>query len=356
MVNCTRPTTVHLMRCTLLISDLLLPSAFGGEPYQKLHLPGLEILLARGTLTLQPALERDAWLCRAFGVAKQHDWPVAPLTLAADGVDPQHYYWLRADPVELRMEHNRLVMTHAVSDLDATESRELIAALNRHFARDGIAVLAPFPGRWYLRANRAPGIETTPITRAANRDVEAHLPHGHAALDWHRVINEAQMVLHEHAVNVAREARGAAIVNSVWLWGGGTAPAIGRPLYHAAWGEDTLTRSLAAAAGIARHALAGNGAAWLAAATAADHTHLLVLDQLSDALRTGGIAAWREQLAMLESSWMVPLLSALRAGTISAIGLTACNSANLLEATLAPLQLWRLWRRLRPLASYPGAA
>ena len=342
------------MRCTLLISDLLLPSAFGSEPYQDTRLPVLESLLAHGTLVRQPALERDAWLCRAFGVAKQHDWPVAPLTLAADGVDPQYYYWLRADPVELRMERSRLVLARAVSDLDATESRELIAALNRHFARDGITLLAPFPRRWYLRTDCAPGIATTPLARAANRDVEAHLPQGDAALDWHRVLNEAQMVLHEHVVNEAREARGAAIVNSIWLWGGGTAPAVGRPLYHAAWGDDALTRSLAAAAGIARHDLAGNGAVWLTAAIAADEHHLLVLDYLSDALRTGGIAGWREQLAALERDWMAPLASALRAGKISAITLVAINSDNVLEATLTPALLWRLWRRVRPLASYAG--
>lgn len=355
MVNCTPPTTVHRMRCTLLISDLLLPSACGTDPYQDMRLPMLETLLARGTVVVKPAIERDGWLCRAFGVAKQHDWPVAPLTLAADGVDPQRYYWLRADPVELRMERSRLVLARAVSDLDATESSALIAALNRHFARDGIALLAPFPRRWYLRTDRVPGIATTPLALAATRDVEAHLPQGAAALDWHRVLNEAQMVLHEHAVNVAREARGAATVNSVWLWGGGTAPAIGSLLYHAAWGDDALIRSLAAAAGIARHDLARNGAVWLTAATAVGDNHLLVLDQVSDALRTGGIAAWRERLAMLERDWMAPLASALRAKKISAITLVATNCDNLLEATLTPALWWRLWRHARPLASYARA-
>lgn len=320
-----------------------------------MRLPLLETLLARGTVVRQPALERDAWLCRAFGVARQQDWPVAPLTLAADGVDPQHYYWLRADPVELRMERNRLVLARAVSDLDTTETRELIAALNRHFASDGITLTAPFPRRWYLRVDRAPGIATTPLACAVNRDIEAYLPQGDAALDWHRVINEAQMVLHEHAVNEAREARGAATVNSIWLWGGGTAPAIGRPLYHAAWSDDALIRSLAAAAGIARRDLPGNGAAWLTAADAADDNHLLVLDQLSEALRTGGIAAWREQLALFERDWMAPLASALRAGKITDITLVATNRDNLLEATLTPALWWRLWRRARPLASYASA-
>ena len=163
------------------------------------------------------------------------------------------------------------------------------------------------------------------------------------------------MVLHEHAVNEAREARGAAIVNSVWLWGGGTAPAVGRPSYQTVWSDDALARSLAAAAGIARHPLPGHGAAWLAAAAAASDNHLLVFDRLQDALRAGGIAAWREQLAMFERDWMTPLLPALRAGKISALTLAATHSGNLLEATLTPAQLWRLWRRARPLASYAGA-
>lgn len=342
------------MRCTLLISDLLLPAASGSESYQELRLPALETLLARATLERQPALERDAWLCRAFGVAKQLDWPVAPLTLAADGVDPRHHYWLRADPVELRMERNRLVLAGAASDLDAAEARELLAALNRHFAHDGITWLAPCPRRWYLRADRTPGIATTPLARAANRDIEAHLPQGDAALDWHRVINEAQMVLHEHAVNEARAARGAAIVNSVWLWGGGTAPAAGRSDYDTAWSNDALTRSLASAAGIARHTLPGNGAAWLATAGAAGKNHLLVFDQLSEALRAGNIAVWREQLAMLERDWIAPLETALQAKQISALTLVASSSDSLLEATLTPARWWRLWRHARPLATYAG--
>lgn len=343
------------MRCTLVISDLLLPSASGSESYQDMRLPMLETLLARGSVVPQPALERDAWLCRAFGIAKQHDWPVAPLTLVADGVDPEHYYWLRADPVALRLEHHRLVLAGGVADLDANESRDLVAALSRHFACDGINLIAPSPRRWYLRVDRAPGIATTPLTRAASHDIARHLPQGDAALNWHRVINEAQMVLHEHAVNAAREARGAATVNSIWLWGGGTAPASGRSTYEAAWGDDALTRSLAAAAGIARHPLPYHGTDWLAAAAAAGKNHLLVFNQLSDALRAGETTAWREQLATLERDWLTPLLSALRARKISVITLVAVNSDNLLQTTLTPVQLWRFWQRVRPLASYAGA-
>ena len=342
------------MRCTLLISDLLPPFALGGESGQDLRFPKLETLLARARVVLKPALERDAWLCGAFGVDKQQDWPVAPLTLAADGVDPELHYWLRADPVELRFERRRLMMVGGVRDLEAHESRDLVAALNGHFARDGITVLAPVPGRWYLRTDRTPLITTTPLSRAANDEISRHLPRGDAALYWHRVINEAQMVLHEHAVNVAREAHGAATVNSIWLWGGGTAPAVGRPFYQAVWGDDVLIRSLAAAAGITQHPVPDNGKAWLAAAAAVGDDHLLVFYRLSDALHEGGIAAWREQLALLEGDWIAPLSAALRTRKLSALRLLAFNRDNLLEVTLGTSQLWRLWRRARPLMSYAG--
>ena len=344
------------MHCTLLLSDLLLPLALGSELYADLRLPALEILLARGSVVMQPAIEPEAWLCRAFGVAKQHDWPVASLTLKADGVDPEHYYWLRADPVELRVDRGQLMMGGSVTYLDPDEARDLMAALNRHFASSGINFLAPSPQRWYLRTGRAPRLVTTPLARVANRDIDRHLPRGDAALDWHRVINEAQMVLHAHDVNAAREARGAVAVNSIWLWGGGIMPAVFKPRYRTVWSDDTLLRALTAAAGIAQHGLPDSGAAWLAAAAAEDGDHLLGFDQLSAALQAGDIALWRERLASLERGWISPLLTALRAGKISTLALAACNNDNLLEATLAPTQLWRFWRRTRPLASYAGAA
>jgi len=187
-----------------------------------------------------------------------------------------------------------------------------------------------------------------------NRDIEAHLPQGDAALDWHRVINEAQMVLHEHAVNETREARGAATVNSIWLWAaarcrqpdvrstllrGATMPSLGRsPPPLASHG---VTCPATAQRGLPRQPQRTTTICWCSISC-------------PDALRGGGIAAWREQLAMLERHWIASLASALRAREISAITLVATNSDNLLEATVTPALLWRLWRRARPLASYAG--
>ena len=47
------------------------------------------------------------------------------------------------------------------------------------------------------------------------------LPAGNEGSVWRRRMNEAQMVLHAHPGNEAREARGELPVNSVWFWGAG---------------------------------------------------------------------------------------------------------------------------------------
>ena len=41
---------------------------------------------------------------------------------------------------------------------------------------------------------------------------------------WRKLLNEAQILLHAHPINQARESRGQPRVNSLWPWGGGSLP------------------------------------------------------------------------------------------------------------------------------------
>jgi hypothetical protein len=301
-----------------------------------------------------PPLAAEDWLCDRFGVQTQQDRPLAAIMLKADGGEPGSHYWLCADPIQLRVDRNRLLIAGRTADFSAGETRDLIAALNRHFSADGINFFAPTPARWYVRAKSTPRLVTTPLARALNRSVEHHLPRGGDALVWHRVMNEAQMIMHTHPVNTAREERGAAVANSIWLWGGGTLPATSRPPFSATWSGDHLPQSLAAGAGIARFELPATGAAWLSAAS--NDPHLLVIDAPANALRANGAAAWREQLTLLDGQWLRPLLTALRTKQIAALTLVACNNETLLETHISRPDLWRFWRRIDPLATYAGNA
>src|SRR5689334_6212755 len=196
------------MQCTLLIPHLIWPRSAHDDVARDLALPALATLLARANLERHAALSPEAWLCQAFEVERQHDWPLAPLTLAVDGGEPADVYTLRADPVHIRVSREGLhLVDNALFDVGAGEAEALVAVLNGHFAADGMRFEAPHPKRWYVKLAQTPALSTRSISEVAGADVQHCLPTGADALKWHRLFNEAQMVLHEHPVNSAREAR-----------------------------------------------------------------------------------------------------------------------------------------------------
>jgi len=300
--------------------------------------PDLQRLLARARRQRVAADHFEAMLCGAFAVHAQDDWPVAPLTLRADGQAPGEHFWLRADPVHLHAQQSGLMLVDGARlDIASGEAAALVDALNRHFSADGLAFTAPAAARWYVRLPQPARLRTTPVRLAAGRSVDALLPTGADALAWHRRANEAQMLLHAHAVNAAREARGAPAVNSLWFWGGGRLPECSAHLR--VWAEDVLTRGLALCARRPLEPLPADAAEWLA--RAGDGEHLVTLETLSGGQRGG----WDERLAHLERAWLEPLLRAVARGGLQ-LALVTHHAGNSLRFTLSRSDLWKLWRRV----------
>jgi hypothetical protein len=343
------------MLCTLLVPDLFLPHAVLDAACRELHLPALEQLCSRATRSDQALQGHDAWLCQAFSVAPQPDWPVAPLSLVADGGDAAAYFWLRADPVHLRATRDHVSLADAsVLSIRPEEAELLVAALNAYFADETRQFLSLHAERWYLRLASHPQIATRTILEAIGKDINPLLPAGPQAMHWNRVTNEIQMLLHAHGVNEARESRGEPTINSVWLWGGGTHPAVGRSAFHAVWSDDVLARGLGKSAGLPAAPSGAGAAQWLEAAArlGQDHRHLVVLDQLLLPARHGDIARWRAQLAELEERWFAPLLGALRKRRVAGLSLVGLGPERSLQFDLTPSALLRFWRGSVPLASY----
>ena len=115
---------------------------------------------------------------RALGIVRQQDWPLAPITLAADG-GAGRGYWLRADPVHLRVMRDRIVLADSSAfELSQQEADALVASIGQHFG-DALRPLPLHPTRWYLqfRAVRRTCV-TTPLSVATGRDIEPLLPQG----------------------------------------------------------------------------------------------------------------------------------------------------------------------------------
>lgn len=344
------------MRCTLLIPHLFWPRGQADAVARGLELPAFTQLLARASTERGSALTPEAWLCQAFEVERQQDWPIAPLTLALDGGAAGDSYWLRADPVHLRITRDRLQLVDAsLFDVMAEDAQALVDKLNNHFDQVGIEFHAPHPKRWYVKLPRVPELVTQSISEAAGQEVQHHLPAGGEALAWHRMFNETQMLLHEHPVNEEREARGEPAINSVWFWGGGTRCAVRGRHFDAVWSDDAAAIALAAAAGVHAAGVPANAAAWLEGAAPSKGTfesHLVVLDATASAVSYQDSGAWRTALENLEAHWFAPLRGALRSGAITELTLVALGEAASLRSEIRRSDLLKFWRRPRALSAY----
>lgn len=324
------------MHCHLLIPNLL--------PHD-LHLPALDALLAHGKSLAELEEGIESRLCRAFEVERQADWPAAPFSLLADGGIPGCDYWLRVDPVSVQLMRNRLVL-FAGGDIapGASEATELCAALTRHFATENLHFCASHPHRWYLRLPAALELHTHSTAQVLGRDIRYFMPSGADSAAFHKLLNEAQMLLHAHPLNHSREMAGLAPINSIWPWGGGVMPeVIARPVARV-FADDALTRGLALKAGSVYHALLPNADTCLQAGSG---DLLVVLDALRD-IAWQGVAARQAQLARLEANWIAPLKIALRRGVIQRLslivpGVTGITLTRL--ELLMPSGIGRLWRR-----------
>jgi len=274
-------------RLMLLLVPHLFPSARLLEvASQNLRLPALETVLARGSRQAFADEGSEAALCQMLGIDRQQDWPLAPIALQADGGDPGRDYWLRADPVHLGVMRDRIVLADSQAlELDQAEADALVASIHGHFG-DSFSPLALQPRRWYLRLPQAPQMSTTPLSCATGRDIDPLQPRGPDASHFRALLNELQMLLHDHPVNQRREARGQLPVNSLWIWGGGVLPQARPPatLKVAADHPDAL--ALLSFAGAARVSVN--------AGLAKGRPDVVLLEALVAAGQSGDAFGWRE--------------------------------------------------------------
>ena len=336
------------MQLHLVVPGLLWPKDSVRETTQDLPLPALAALLGRGRTEWQPSVPYEHWLCRSFGVNADEP-PCGALRALGDGIQPGMRSWICVDPVPLRVARDALIIgSPGELELTQPEADALVSTLNSHLAEVGEFV-APSPARWYVRLKRAAQIRTHPLSTIIGRSVEAFLPQGPGAREWRRVVNEAQVLLHNHPVNAAREEAGKPTANSVWPWGAGSLPSLVAAPARGVWSDNPVVRGLAKLASVPcrpvpRHAdeLAG----------VPSDGRLVLVEDLADAAHRLDPEGWRSAVAGLEQRWFAPLLAALPARQIHSLQLTALGDEAILRVTLDPTELWKFWRRPKSLQAF----
>lgn len=337
----------HTMDLNLFIPDLFWPDTIRPEIYQNLSIPIVEKLLSKSRCTTDAPEEPEIWLCKQFNVKQQQDnWPIAAIMLhkdAPDRVNTSKEFWMRADPVHLRIEQNHIMLAdNQVFEISRNEAEQLAQDLNSIIRNNNSELLVMHSSRWYLRLAQMPHIRTSTLGQVTCRNINHFLPSGNDSMMWRKLMNEIQMLLHEHPVNRARESRGELSINSLWFWGGGYPAESLQSAYSQIWSNHDFTHALAMASRTPHAGLPPSLDVWIKSEP--KKTHLIVLDTLHAAAKYRDAYGWREALKAIERNWLLPIHEALKHGHINQLTLSTTNENCLQNFTLTRTDLWKFWR------------
>ncbi len=166
------------------------------------------------------ARERLLWRWFAGASRAAESIPYAPIALRGEQADPGDGCWMRADPVGMIADRDRVHWIPA-AELAVTGAEaqglcdRLRAALPESFASLHMATAE----RWYCQvAESAAPVDIAPAVPGGVVDPDA-LPRRLATL-----ASECEMVLHEAPENRVREEQGKPLINGLWFWGAGRMP------------------------------------------------------------------------------------------------------------------------------------
>lgn len=306
--------------------------------------PGLrdvEWLVTRGRRGVVPRCGWRAWLVAGTGLPDDalQRFPAGACiaSLTRDRVDG---VWGCMTPVHLLTGLDRLQLAPLADlSLSADESGDLVRSINGHLAGSGFTLHAASVGPWLLECSIDLVCDAIEPACVEGRDVRELLPSGRDGRMIRRLMNELQMVLHEHPVNVERERRGLLAVNTLWPWGFGAAAARGPSALPQLRTDDPWLAGL-----WRRHGAAAEPLATAPGAGPTDPAAALYASASRPAIDPAA------SLLEVESRLLGPAVGALRRGTLAEVGLL------LGDATLDVARSWTsaLRRRRRSLAEWLG--
>ena len=274
----------------------------------------------------------SALICQRFAVEAQPDYPLAALASDVDN-SPSVAYYLQADPVHLVMQRDAFSLSDpSTLVITQAELQTLCAVLNQHFMSDGL-IFEVTNKTLLLRLASVPKISTTLPEKVVGRNVYVYLPQGADASYWNKVVNEIQMLLHEHPLNQQREMAGLPVINSLWLSGGGLLPIATKSSFSKVYTDIAYVQKLAQLAGVACQSLP------------ADKTFEFNQDQLLIATKS---------IADIEA-WFDVLYKLVQKG--AALQLNLAHQDVVLVSEIKPSNVYKLWlvkllRKNKPIISY----
>ena len=180
--------------------------------------------------------------------------PAAAITREFLAGDAAGATWLSADPAWVQPDMNGVrLLACGQLQLSMDDAQALAEPLKPVFDEAGLQLEISTPDRWHLKLPADTALPSFAAPeQALGEDLSQHLPPGAEGRRWRVLLNEIQVLLHQHPLNAQRRAQGLAPVNSLWLWGGGSLPGPLKSALHGVISNDLLLCALARRADMAQ--------------------------------------------------------------------------------------------------------
>lgn len=337
-VTVALPYNRRMTNLEILVPFALPPAEHARDLLAALQAPSFARLLSRASQSARQShdafassLPHERWLAQDASNSP----PLAGAALQRLNKPVEAGLWFMLQPANLHIARDHLVLTDRRQlGLADAESRRLFAAAEPLFAELGLTLAYGNAGCWFLRADAWQGLQTSSPDAACGHNIDIWLPRGAGERDWRKLLNELQMLWHTDPVNDEREARGAARINTVWLWGASALP-------HTPHTGLSL---------LAEKALGLPATSRFDATTT---TTPALLDTLIAPAMAGDWSHWLNEFAELEKNWFMPLNTALSSGRVTQISLILTDSSRLTTWQAGSLSLRKFWIKpaLKRLAS-----
>jgi len=200
--------------------------------------PAGEWLVARGELSPAGVRAWREWLLGDLDAGSDllRACASGPCVRSLHTAAPPEGTWGCARPVHLLTAIDHLQLAPGRLVMDEAESARLVGDINRHLEGSGFRLhVSGASGDWQLECMQPLECTSVEPDQASGRNLRDLMPSGRDGARVRSLVNEIQMLLHEHPVNAARSERRQPAINSVWLWGIGSLgkvfPASLPPLY-----------------------------------------------------------------------------------------------------------------------------
>jgi hypothetical protein len=304
--------------CTIYYPGLLGPAISLGElsakdwPPQK-QINNLAKLLSAGHYQSINPRSIEATILSLFGAdhGSVKDPPVSNFRVQQKKFSSKQIWCL--DPVYVQIDRDEaILLANEALELEKTEAEKIIHDLNKHFLPDGLKIHYHRTHQWLLESDLA--LATSTVSEAMLKNVNDFAPVGEDMNRWRAIINEIEMLLYSHPVNIDRMERGALPVNSLWIWGAGQSikvyPNVDLVLANDAFVKDVANYIRIEYKVLPAHIRSGD----------LDNRNSLLIytDQLSS-IKRNDVFGWFESLCQFDHEVIGPLINMLKKDIIQSL-------------------------------------